>query len=101
MTLDPNLQTSLDHLAELKGGKFDEEFKNQVIAEQQAAIAAFEAQAADGADPELQAFAKRELPRLREELETARGLPVSSDKNGPPGDNYKSAEANPVVRGTS
>jgi len=99
--LDPNLQLSLDRLAELKGGKFDEEFKSQVIAEQQAEIAAFEKQAADGSDADLQAFAERELPRLRQDLEFARGLPVSSDKDGPPGDNYKSAAANPVVRGIS
>jgi putative membrane protein len=99
--LDPNLQLSLDRLAELKGGKFDEEFKAQVIAQHQAEIAAFEKQAADGSDRDLQVFAQAELPRLREQLEIAQGLPISGDKDGPPGDNFKSAEANPVVRGVA
>jgi putative membrane protein len=97
--LDANLQTSLDRLAELKGGEFDQEFKNQVVAEHEAQIAALERQAEDNFDRDLQAFAQRQLPRLRSEVEMARNLSVSNDKNGPAGDNFKSAEGTPVVRG--
>jgi putative membrane protein len=78
-----DFQGSLQRLAGLKGGAFDAAFKEQVIADHENAIALFERQAGEGADADLRAFAQKRLPQLREHMETARALPVSSDVDGP------------------
>lgn len=78
-----DFQGSLQRLAGLKGGAFDAAFKEQVIADHENAIALFEKQAAEGTDADLKAFAEKRLPQLREHMETARRLPVSSDTEGP------------------
>jgi putative membrane protein len=95
-----NLQNSLDRLAGLKGGQFDQAFKQQVIEDHQKAIALFEKQAEQGTDPELKAFAQKHLPHLREHIDIARGLPVSSDTEGPPPENsVNTILQNPATRG--
>jgi putative membrane protein len=81
--LAEQFQSSIDHLAELKGGAFDRAFKEQVIEDHEKAIAAYEKQAAQGADPDLRAFAQKHLPHLRDQLEVAKLLPISTDTEGP------------------
>jgi putative membrane protein len=92
------LQDSVAQLAGLKGGQFDEAFKQQVITDHENAIALFEKQAAEGADPELKAFAQRRMPQLRDHLEVARRLPVSSDTEGPPDNDVNTILLNPATR---
>jgi putative membrane protein len=84
--LAEHLENSITRLAALKGGEFDRAFKQQVIENHEKAIALFEKQAYQGEDPDLKAFAQKQLPHWREHLETARGLPISSDLEGPPAD---------------
>jgi putative membrane protein len=92
-------QSSLERLAVLKGGAFDEAFKEQVIADHQQAIDLFEKQAEQGTDVELRAFAEKRLPQLRTHLEMARHLPISSDTEGPPPEiNVNTVIQNPSVR---
>jgi putative membrane protein len=81
--LNMNYQTSLDELARLKGGNFDQAFKDDVIRTHENAIAAFEKEASEGTDPDLRAFAQKRLPELQRHLQVARNLPVSSDTEGP------------------
>ena len=95
-----NFQSSVDQLVPLKGGQFDRAFKDQVIEGHEKAIAEFERQAREGTDPDLRAFAEKHLPELREHLEIARNLPISSGKKGPPAEgNFNTVQSNPAVRG--
>jgi putative membrane protein len=81
--LNMNYQTSLDELARLKGGNFDQAFKDDVIRAHENAIAALQKEASEGSDPDLRAFAQKRLPELQRHLQIARTLPVSSDTEGP------------------
>jgi putative membrane protein len=95
-----DLQNSVERLAGLKGGQFDQAFRQQVIEDHEKAVALFEEQARHGMDPEIKAFAQKHLPDLREHLERARGLPVSSDTEGPPPENsVNTILQNPATRG--
>ncbi len=96
--LAQSLQTSINRLAELKGGAFDEAFKEQVIEDHEKAIAVFQKQAEQGADPELKAFAQKHLPHLREHLEVAKQLPISTDTEGPPVNSINTVLQNPAGR---
>jgi putative membrane protein len=84
--LAENLQTSINHLAELKGAAFDEAFKQQVIEDHEKAIPFFEKQAEQGTDSDLKDFAQKLLPRLRQHLETAQRLSVGIEYGVPPPD---------------
>lgn len=77
-------QSSLDRLAGLKGREFDTAFKEQVIADHESSIELFEKQAAQGADPDLKAFAQKHLPHLREHLAQAQRLEIGPDTGAQP-----------------
>jgi len=97
-----NYQKSLEQLAGLKGGQFDEAFKEQVIADHEKAIDLFARQAQQGTDSDLRAFAEKRLPQLRSHLEMARQLPISSDSEGPPPEvNPNTIIQNPAIRSTT
>jgi putative membrane protein len=64
-------------LGSLEGKAFDAAYAEQMVKDHEAAVALFEAQAAQGADPALAAFAEEKLPTLREHLEHARTLQSS------------------------
>lgn len=100
--LDLNYQTSLDELARLKGGAFDQAFKDEVIRAHENAIAAFQKEASEGSDPDLRAFAQKRLPELQRHLQVARNLPVSSDTEGPAATlDLGHALSDPGVRGVT
>ena len=69
-----NFQSSLNHLARLKGRAFDQAFKEQVIEDQQTSIRLFQEQAEHGTDPDLKAFAEKHLLQLRAQLALAERL---------------------------
>jgi putative membrane protein len=54
-----------------KGAAFDRAYLDHVIAEHEKDIAMFEAEAKDGTDAELKAWADKKLPALREHLKMA------------------------------
>lgn len=64
-------------LENLNGKAFDAAYAEQMVKDHEAAVALFEAQAAQGSDPELAAFAQEKLPTLRAHLEHARTLQSS------------------------
>jgi len=96
--LAEQFQSSINHLAELKGGAFDRAFKDQVIQDHKEAIGAFEKQAAQGTDTDLRMFAQKHLPHLREHLEVAKQLPISTDTEGPPVNSVNTVLQNPAGR---
>lgn len=74
--LSPDFQHSLDRLASLTGGEFDQAFKETMIEDHERAIPLFQKQAEQGTDPDLRAFAQKQLPYLREHLAMAQRLQV-------------------------
>jgi putative membrane protein len=96
--LAEQFQSSINHLVDLKGGAFDRAFKEQVIEDHEKAITAFEKEAQQGTDPDLRMFAQKHLPHLREHLEAAKQLPISTDTEGPPVNSINTVLQNPAGR---
>lgn len=63
-----------DRLSERAGRDFDLEYMRLNVEEHEKAVELFRAQARDGKDTGIRAFAGRVLPALEEHLEMARGL---------------------------
>jgi putative membrane protein len=61
-------------LAGLSGLEFDHWYAKAQLAGHMGAVAAFEAEAKRGSDPDLTAFAKRTLPRIKEHFETIKPI---------------------------
>lgn len=61
-------------LARLEGNKFDRQFLNAEIRENQREIAEFKREAHNGRDPEVKGYASKMIPTLEEELRTAENL---------------------------
>jgi putative membrane protein len=72
--LDARHAALLTNLAELKGPAFDRAFARAQIEVQREAVALFETEATDGANPSLRDFADRNLPTLRDHLTRAQAL---------------------------
>jgi putative membrane protein len=71
----PASQKDLDALSRLKGTDFDKEYAKVMVADHEKAVAIFEVEAEKGSNKELQAFAKKTLPTLKEHLKMAKTLP--------------------------
>jgi putative membrane protein len=70
----PANQKDLDALKMLKGAAFDKEFAKVMVADHQKAVAIFQVEVEKGSNKDLQAFAKKTLPTLKEHLKMARAL---------------------------
>ena len=70
----PASQKDIDALKMLNGAAFDKEFAKVMVADHQKAIAIFEVEAQKGSNKDLQAFATKTLPTLKEHLKMARAL---------------------------
>ncbi|KLD73569.1 membrane protein, partial [Xanthomonas hyacinthi DSM 19077] len=64
----------IDALKMLNGAAFDKEFAKVMVADHQKAVAIFEVEVEKGSNKDLQAFAKKTLPTLKEHLKMARAL---------------------------
>jgi putative membrane protein len=73
-TLDKKHQEVYDRLSKLTGAEFDQDFMRHMLEDHKDAVALFEAQAKDGQDAALKAFATKTLPTLREHLKMAQQL---------------------------
>ena len=69
-TPDPGRQGVVAILQQMSGPAFAKAFVDQQLAEHQVAIALFQSEAASSMDPELRAFAQRQLPVLQRHLES-------------------------------
>lgn len=70
----PANQKDIDALKMLNGAAFDKEFAKVMVADHQKAVAIFEVEVEKGSNKDLQAFAKKTLPTLKEHLKMARAL---------------------------
>ena len=70
----PANQKDIDALKLLKGPAFDKEYAEVMVANHQKAVAIFEVEVEKGSNKDLQAFAKKTLPTLKDHLKMARAL---------------------------
>jgi putative membrane protein len=67
-------QETADRLSKLRGVEFDRAFVQQMVKDHEETIAKFAAEAKEGHNPELKAYAAKQLPTLQEHLHLARDL---------------------------
>ena len=72
--LDARHTAALALLGNLKGADFDRAFARSQVDAHREAVALFETEATDGANPSLRDFAERNLPVLRDHLTRAEAL---------------------------
>jgi putative membrane protein len=76
-SLPADKQQALDSLQEKSGTEFDRAFAKEMVQGHEEAVRMFEQAAQNAADPEVKAFAARQLPKLREHLKLAQALPAA------------------------
>jgi putative membrane protein len=67
-------QETADRLSKLRGAEFDRAFLQQMAKDHEEAVAQFAAEAKEGHNPELKAYAAQQLPTLQDHLQLARDL---------------------------
>jgi putative membrane protein len=67
-------QETADQLSKLRGVEFDCAYMQQMMRDHEEAVARFAAEAKEGRNPELKAYAAKQLPILQEHLQLARDL---------------------------
>ena len=81
-------QGTYDKLSKLSGEAFDRAYARDMVKDHQDDIAAFQQEAKNGRDADLQSFASETLPTLQDHLKMAREMartvsPSNAAKNGP------------------
>jgi putative membrane protein len=71
----PTAQKDIDALSRMKGADFDKEYAKIMVSDHEKAVAIFEVEAEKGSNKELQAFATKTLPTLKNHLKMAKTLP--------------------------
>ncbi len=74
-TMGAEQQRIYDDLAKLRGGAFDRAYAQAMVRDHQEDLRAYQAEAQNGTDPDVRAFAARSVPLLQEHLRMARQLP--------------------------
>jgi putative membrane protein len=77
---DKATKDEVEHLSKLQGPAFDQAYIKRMIDDHEKAIGMFEAQAKQGLDGKLKAFAQDGLPILREHLQGAKALALELKK---------------------
>jgi len=72
--MDQAHQEAADKLAKLEGAEFDRQFAHWMVKDHEEAVNLFSAEAKDGKDEDLKAFATKTLPTLKEHLKMAQEL---------------------------
>jgi putative membrane protein len=72
--LSARQQKQFESLQKLSGEEFDTTFLSQMVRDHQESIAKFSAEAQNGSNPEVMAFAKETLPTLQAHLEHAQSV---------------------------
>lgn len=65
---------AMEKLRNASGAEFDRKYMQQMVKDHEKQVKLFEKEAKDGKDPQLKAFAEKQLPTLREHLKMARNL---------------------------
>ena len=73
---EPNAQQKADkdRLSKLSGAEFDREYMSMMTAGHDKAVAAFEAEARDGRETDVKAWASKTLPTLKEHQTLAKSI---------------------------
>ena len=74
-TIGAEQQQIYDDLARLRGAAFDHEYARAMVQDHQEDLRAYQEEAANGTDPDVKAFAARQVPLLQEHLRVAQRLP--------------------------
>jgi putative membrane protein len=86
ITLPKKVDDTQEHavklFSKLEGAEFDREFLRSQVMEHEKDVAAFSVQAKEGQDPDLKAFAAKQLPALQEHLQRARELVAQEHTTG-------------------
>ena len=72
--MDEKHRNLATQLGKLTGADFDRTYLKDQVKDHEEAVALFEAEAKNGKDPDLKAFASKALPTLKEHLEMVRKL---------------------------
>ena len=84
--LDDMHEDVVELFSELEGGSFDREYVRYQLMHHEKDAAGFAVQAKDGEDPELKAFAAKQLPILQGHLQQLRELAAKQTTAGKPGE---------------
>ncbi|MBL6457268.1 DUF4142 domain-containing protein [Belnapia sp. T6] len=76
-TMGAEHQAIYDRLASLRGRAFDRAYVQAMIADHREDVQAFQTEAQDGTDPDVKAFAARQLPVLQDHLRMVERLDQS------------------------
>ena len=68
-------QSVYDDLSKLRGAAFDRAYAQAMVRDHQEDLRAYQEEAANGTDPDVKAFAARQVPTLQEHLRMAQRLP--------------------------
>ena len=74
-TMGAEHQRIYDDLAKLRGSAFDRAYAQAMVRDHQEDLRAYQAEAQNGTDPDVRAFAARHVPLLQEHLRMAQQLP--------------------------
>jgi putative membrane protein len=74
-TIGAEQQRIYDDLAKLRGSAFDRAYARAMVQDHQEDLRSYRTEAADGTDPDVKAFAARQIPVLQEHLRMAQRLP--------------------------
>ena len=80
--LDGTHEDLVKLFSQLEGGQFDREFLRYQVMHHEKDTVAFAVEAKEGQDPELKAFAAKQLPILQEHLQRARDLAAQQHASG-------------------
>ncbi len=72
--MDPKHEMLANQLSKLNGANFDRSFLKDMVKDHEKAVSMFEAEAKNGTDPDVKAYAAKVLPTLKEHLKIARDL---------------------------
>jgi putative membrane protein len=81
--MSPEHRAVSDRLFSLSGQNFDRLYMQQMVKDHEEAVRLFEAQARNGQDKDLKAYAEKHLPGLRKHLDMARKLSGSGEERKP------------------
>ena len=73
-TMDEKERAAADRLMQMRGAEFDRAFMHHMVRDHEKAIRLFENEAKNGQNRDLQEFASKTVPILREHLKLAREL---------------------------
>ena len=73
---DPGRMAVTEMLAKLSGEQFDQQYATQQLADHETALALYQAEASGGADPDLRAFAQKNVPVIQQHIDMLKRLHV-------------------------